>query len=70
MPLDDFLLLIEIRQSVVAQLPPAVYRIDIQPRVFLRIIAKFRYIRTYRSQIFTFDTRSSLLTQDRRPHQQ
>jgi len=70
MTLDDFLLLIEIRQLVVTQLPPAVYRIDIQPRLFLRIIAKFCYIRTYRSQIFSFDSRSSLLTRDRRPHQQ
>jgi len=68
--LTDFLLLIEIRQSVVTQLPPAVYRTDIQPRPFLRIIDKFRYIRTYKSQIFTSDSKGSLLTQDRRPHQQ
>jgi hypothetical protein len=68
--LTDFFLLVEIRQSVVTLLPPAVYRIDIQPLLFHRIIAKFRYIRTNKSHIFTFDSRSGLFTQGRKPHQQ
>jgi hypothetical protein len=45
---------IAIRQSVDTVLPPAVYKIKIQPSLLLRILAKFRYISNNESQIFTF----------------
>lgn len=63
------LLLIEIRQSVYNQLPPAVYNIKNQLFLVLRFNGKFRYIRKNESQTlsFGFKTRSDCSPWDIEP---